>query len=264
MTAGRTGSAAGGAALLSWYSTVTWAASEQQLQIELELPLSSCAEVRIVVDVVGGPGDELLAEYRAGISKVRMVQEVKGICSKLKTETLVDREILSEREIPLTEAWRGNAIARASAEGADGGLGKTAHYVGSVEIVELGDELSAAIRDVVNFTRAADVVESEVRQPHGVVPSDYTGELPVVQDLARCAGEMGLRNLIDVGEIDRLRHIKLGVSAAESQIHGVAWDEAAGAECVRGFRGVIDIVSPGIAELGGESVIVLGAQEDLQ
>src|SRR6202041_3299211 len=242
MTAGRTGSAAGGAALLSWYSTVTWAASEQQLQIELELPLSSCAEVRIVVDVVGGPGDEFLTEYRAGISKVRMIQEVKSICSKLKTKTLVDREIFAEREIPFTEAWRWNAIAGASSERADGRLGKTAHYVWSVEIVELRDELSAAIRNVVNFAGAADVVKGEIREPHGVVPGDYAGELPVVEHLACGAGEMGLGNLIDVREIDRLRHIEFGVSAAESKIGGVAWNKTAGAEGVGSFRSVVDIV----------------------
>src|ERR1700690_3199924 len=164
---GRTGSAAGGAALLSWCSTVTWAASEQQLQIELELPLRSCAEVRIVVDVVGGSGDEFVLEYGAGISKDRMIQEVEGVRSKFKAETFGQREIFAEREIPFTESGRRNAIARAGAKCADGRFGYAAHNVGSAEIVELGDDLAGAIGDVVNFAGATDVIEREVRQPHG-------------------------------------------------------------------------------------------------
>jgi hypothetical protein len=156
---GRAGSTAGGAALLSCRGTVSRAASEQQLQIELELPLRSCAEVRIVVDVVGGAGDEFVFEYRAGISEDRMIQEVEGICSKLETEALVDREIFAERKIPFAEAWSWDAIARAGAERAHGRFGDAAHYVGFCEIVELRDDFAGAIGDIVNFAGAADVVE---------------------------------------------------------------------------------------------------------
>jgi hypothetical protein len=96
------------------------------------------------------------------------------------------------------------------------------------------------------------------------VPGDYAGELPVVEDLTCCAGEVSFWNFIDVGKIDRLGHIEFGIAAAEREISRIARDEAAGAEGVGSFRGVIDIVRPGIAELSGEAVIIFGAQKNLQ